>query len=70
MKARKPDYLDELMAGLRRDLAWTRVENARLCTALEEAVEGMEEMLPYVSDYYRDRWKLDKYVTNAKDALK
>ncbi len=43
---------------------------ARLRLALENALEGMREMLPYVPDYFRDKWSLDLYVAETENALK
>lgn len=37
--------------------------------ALAEALEGMEEMIPYVDPYFREKWNLDQYIENAKRAL-
>ena len=44
-------------------------ENERLRTALEDALEGMEDMVGYVSDYFREKWGHDDYIARAKDAL-
>ncbi len=43
---------------------------ARLRLALENALEGMREMLPYVPDHFREKWSLDLYVVETENALK
>jgi hypothetical protein len=37
--------------------------------ALENALEGLQEMLPYVPEYFREKHDLEAYVTRAKSAL-
>jgi hypothetical protein len=37
--------------------------------ALADALEGLRECLPYVGDYFVDKWGLDEYVVDAEDAL-
>lgn len=44
-----------------------RVE--KLEAALRYADEGMEEMICYVDDYFRKKWKLDEYITRTKAVL-
>lgn len=39
-----------------------------LASELEEAIEGMEQMLPYVSEYFRNKWNLDSYIMRARAA--
>ena len=40
-----------------------------LRAALEDALEGMEEMRGYVSDYFREKWGHDAYIERARAAL-
>lgn len=37
---------------------------------LEDALEGLEEMIGYVPEYFRDKWDLQGYIDRAKEALK
>jgi hypothetical protein len=41
----------------------------KLRLALEDALEGLLEMLPYVPEYFRDKHDLEAYVARAKAAL-
>jgi hypothetical protein len=55
-------------------LGWPSPEGAErrvaeLEAALTDAIEGMEEMLPYVSGYFVEKWKLDEYIPRARAAL-
>ena len=45
----------------------TKIE--RLRAALDDALEGLEEMLPYVPEYYRVKWDHQGYIDRAKAAL-
>jgi len=40
-----------------------------LRTALQDAIEGLTEILPYVDDYYREKWNHDGYLKRAQTAL-
>ena len=40
-----------------------------LRAALEDALEGLMDMLPYVPDYFVARHALNLYVIRARDAL-
>jgi len=40
-----------------------------LASELEEAIEGMEDMIPYVPDYFRNKWNHDAFITRARAAL-
>jgi hypothetical protein len=44
-------------------------EAARLRAALQDALEGLEEMIGYVSPYFREKWELDGYISRAKTVL-
>jgi hypothetical protein len=66
--------LEELPVGLRvrlQDidhlLGWTEQEPLRL--ALEDALEGMQDMRPYVAEYFADKWEHDAYISRARTAL-
>jgi len=37
--------------------------------ALRDALEGLEEMRPYVSDYFAEKWEHDGYIERARNAL-
>lgn len=41
----------------------------KLEAALRDAIEGMEDMLPYVSEYFREKWGHQGYIDRAKAAL-
>ena len=38
--------------------------------ALENALEGLEEMFPYVPEYFQWKWALQDYIDRAREALK
>ena len=40
-----------------------------LIAALEDAIEGMEEMINYVPEYFREKWGHDDYLRRARQAL-
>lgn len=40
-------------------------EVMRLRVALSDAIEGMGTMLPYVPEYFREKWALDDFVDRA-----
>jgi hypothetical protein len=40
-----------------------------LRAALEDALEGLEEMLPYVPGYFQNKWALPDYIERAQAAL-
>lgn len=40
-----------------------------LKAALEDAIDGMEEMLPYIDSYFRRKWQLEAYLARAQIAL-
>ena len=44
-------------------------ESVRWRSALQDALEGMLDMLPYAPEYFRDKWDLEAYVERAKTAL-
>lgn len=37
--------------------------------SLADAIEGMEDMIAYVPDYFREKWGHDDYIARAKAAL-
>jgi hypothetical protein len=45
-------------------------EAERMRKALENALEGMVEMLPYVPEYFVWKWELQGYIDRAREALK
>jgi len=46
-----------------------RSDKQTLVDALEEAIEGMEDMIGYVPDYFREKWKHDDCLKEAHEAL-
>lgn len=44
-------------------------ERERWRAALKDATEGLEEMLPYVPEYFRDKWDLPAYIARARATL-
>jgi hypothetical protein len=42
---------------------------ALLRAALEDALEGLNEMLPYVPEFFVRKWELAGYAERAKGAL-
>lgn len=74
------DYIDEIAreAGLvvldaRTPTGSVQLANytdvARLRDALQDALEGLEDMRPYVPDYFADKWDHDDYIDRARSAL-
>lgn len=41
-----------------------------LYNALDDAIEGMEEMISYVPEYYANKWDHHDYIERAKTILK
>ena len=44
-------------------------ERDRYKAALEDALEGLDEMLPYVDVYYVAKWDLAKYAERVRRVL-
>ena len=40
-----------------------------LIDALEDALEGMEDMIGYVPEYFRDKWGHQGYIDRARIVL-
>lgn len=47
----------------------TRPSEKQLIDGLADALEGMQEMIDYVSDYFRHKWDLDGYIERAGQLL-
>ena len=45
-------------------------EIERLRAALVDAIEGMEDMRPYVDPYFAEKWEHDGYIERAKAMVK
>ena len=45
-------------------------EQRRLQRGLEDALEGMKEMYPYVPEYFQEKWELKAYIERAERTLK
>jgi len=45
------------------------VEKKVLRDALDQAIDGMEDMIGYVPEYFRNKWKHDDCITKAREAL-
>lgn len=54
-RAEAHDLLRQRIEELERDLAY--------------ALDGLEEMRPYVSDYFAEKWGHDEYITRTRQAL-
>lgn len=37
--------------------------------ALEDALDGLEEMIGYVPEYFREKWGHDAYIDRAREVL-
>jgi len=46
-----------------------KINEKILRDALEDALEGLEDMIGYVSDYFREKHKHDLYISDAREAL-
>ena len=59
------------LAGASPASSFTRqnVELGMLYNALDDAIEGMEQMLPYVDEYYAQRYDFISYIERAKNVL-
>jgi len=51
-------------------LTAARAHVALLVEALEDTIEGMEDMIVYVPAYFREKWDHDGYLQRAREALK
>jgi hypothetical protein len=40
-----------------------------LRAALADALEGLEDMFPYVPEYFREKWEHQGYIDRARAAL-
>lgn len=50
-------------------MAETARQRELLRKALEDALEGMEDMFPYVPEFFRWKWDHQGYIDRAKAAL-
>jgi hypothetical protein len=50
-------------------MAETARQRARLVAALRDALDGMEDMIGYVPEYFRVKWDHQGYIDRAKAAL-
>lgn len=69
--------------SVRQSVGWTKAEfdaapraigrlHSRVLDledALRSAIEGLDEMLPYVGDYFVQKWNLDTYAEDARAVL-
>jgi len=60
---------EEQVKLLERRVAELVVANSELAAALTDALEGMEEMLSYVPEYFVDKHALNHYIPRARAAL-
>lgn len=58
-----------LEARLSDDLIDAQTEITRLRAALADALEGMEDMIGYVTPYFIDKWDHVGYINRARVAL-
>ena len=47
-----------------------QAEVERLRAALSDAVDEMKDMVAYVPDYFREKWKLDEAIERARVAIR
>lgn len=50
-------------------MAETAREKARLIATLKDALDGMEDMIGYVPDYFQQKWDHPAYIERAKAVL-
>jgi hypothetical protein len=41
-----------------------------LIAALQDALDGLEDMYPYVPEYFRDKWDHAGYIDRARATLR
>lgn len=46
-----------------------RLRAEELFAAFNELLDGAEDMRPYVSDYFAEKWGHDEYLSNARAAI-
>lgn len=46
-----------------------RPKEEQLAAALADALDGMQEMLPYVPEYFVRKWRLQGYIDRAEQVL-
>jgi hypothetical protein len=44
-------------------------ERGRLIAALKDALDGMEDMIGYVPEYFQEKWGHRDYIDRAKAVL-
>lgn len=64
----RPDFEGDLIAANSKVMD-LEAEKAYLRRSLEDALEGLLEMRPYVSEYFADKWGHDDYIKRAREAL-
>lgn len=57
------------IASARTNVPALVAEVRRLKRALTDALEGLEEMRPYVDSYFAEKWHHDGYIIRARIAL-
>lgn len=57
------------IAASRTNVPALVAEVRRLKRALTDALEGLEEMRPYVDSYFAEKWHHDGYIIRARIAL-
>lgn len=45
-------------------------ERERWIKALKDALDGLEDMFPYVPEFFREKWEHQGYIDRAKAALR
>jgi aspartate-semialdehyde dehydrogenase len=60
---------DTIVVPFARDLTEARVRIAALEDALRDAIEGMEDMICYVTPYFIEKWDHVGYIRRARAAL-
>jgi hypothetical protein len=50
-------------------MAETARQRGQLAAALKDALDGMEDMIGYVPEYFQEKWSHRDYIDRAKAAL-
>ena len=65
-----PDSIEQVMIVVDAALpVIAAAERDRWRAALKDALEGMEDMLPYVPEFFREKWDHQAYLDRARVAL-
>ena len=63
-----PELAFQREVDMRIGEAVAAAERERIRPALQDALEGLEDMLPYIPAYFREKWEHQGYIDRARAA--